>query len=146
MTTMAGYLQKKGQVNTAWQIRWCVLADKKIYYFKNHEQTKPLGHIPLCQSVIRVFSLSLSLSLSHTHTHTLTPTCCFGTIQLCGEDASKENCFEIVTKERIWRLAANSQKELYISPHLLSFLAVYHSYLSVPLSLLKSQRKTRERL
>jgi len=31
---------------------------------------------------------------------------------VCTEDSSKENCFEIVTKERVWRLAANSQKEM----------------------------------
>jgi len=51
---MAGYLQKKGQINTAWQTRWCVLSADKIFYFKNNEQSKPLGYIPLNQAVIRV--------------------------------------------------------------------------------------------
>jgi hypothetical protein len=55
---MTGYLQKKGRINTAWQTRWFILSEDKIFYFKNSDHCKPLGYIPLKQAVIRVRRLS----------------------------------------------------------------------------------------
>jgi hypothetical protein len=50
----AGYLEKRGQLNTAWKKRWCVIRDDKLYYYKAKENAKHAGIIPLQQAVVRV--------------------------------------------------------------------------------------------
>lgn len=95
----AGYLLKKGQVNTAWKVRWCVLKDDKLYYHKNPEQSKPIGYIPLDQAVVRSST----------------------------EDVGKEHCFEIVTKERVFRLVAGSQQDMVAWIQALSPYTILHT-------------------
>jgi len=83
----AGFLLKKGQYHTAWKCRWCVLLGDKLLYYKDKEQTGrqyPLGTVPLQQSVVRT----------------------------CTEDVGKDFCFEIITKDRVYKLVALSHQEM----------------------------------
>jgi len=78
---------KKGQYNTAWKCRWCVLTGDKLLYYKDKEQTgrqSPLGLIPLQLAVVRT----------------------------CTEDVGREFCFEIITKDRVYKLVALSHQEM----------------------------------
>jgi len=83
----SGFLLKKGQYNTAWKCRWCVLVPNKLLYYKDKEQTgrqSPLGMIPLQLSIVRT----------------------------CTEDVGREFCFEIITKDRVFKLVALSHQEM----------------------------------
>eukprot|EP01127_Copromyxa_protea_P006658 TRINITY_DN16663_c0_g1_i1.p1 TRINITY_DN16663_c0_g1~~TRINITY_DN16663_c0_g1_i1.p1 ORF type:complete len:151 (+),score=16.78 TRINITY_DN16663_c0_g1_i1:36-455(+) len=83
--TRNGYLLKKGKINTSWKCRWCVLTGSKLAYFKNEMiNRKPLGFIPLDQAVVRS----------------------------CVEDVGKDFCFEVVTKDRVYKLSAGSHQEM----------------------------------
>jgi hypothetical protein len=50
----SGFLEKRGQLNTAWKKRWCIIRDDKLYYYKSKENNKPAGVISLQQAVVRV--------------------------------------------------------------------------------------------
>uniref|UniRef100_A0A6B2LQV5 PH domain-containing protein n=1 Tax=Arcella intermedia TaxID=1963864 RepID=A0A6B2LQV5_9EUKA len=78
---------KKGQYNTAWKMRWCVVQEEKLYYFKEKEyfnQKNYLGFIPLQQAVVRTST----------------------------DDVQREFCFELITKDRIYKLVASSHEEM----------------------------------
>jgi hypothetical protein len=81
----SGYLLKKGEINKSWRLRWFVLQDDKLFYFKTSEQSKPIGFIPLDQTVVRKTTM---------------------------ESEVKEFCFEIITKNRIFQLAAKSKNDM----------------------------------
>lgn len=82
---VSGWLSKRGELNRAWQQRWCVLVDATLWYFKNKEARTPLKGIKLDQCVVR---------------------------QTDG-DRSRPHCFEIVTKQRAFLLAAESRDALH---------------------------------
>ena len=50
---LSGWLTKQGGGVKSWKRRWCVLKDGFISYFKEADNTQPLGAIPLegCNSV-----------------------------------------------------------------------------------------------
>ncbi|KAF7653921.1 hypothetical protein LDENG_00076680 [Lucifuga dentata] len=47
----AGWLKKQRSIMKNWQIRWFVLRSDQLYFYKDEEETKPQGSIPLqgCQ-------------------------------------------------------------------------------------------------
>ena len=49
-----GSLSKRGEINKNWKVRWFILKDGKLFYFKRKQDQKPIGSIPLDQSAIRV--------------------------------------------------------------------------------------------
>jgi len=64
-----------------------VLVNNKLLYYKDKEQTgrqSPLGVIHLQLSIVRT----------------------------CTEDVGREFCFEIITKERVYKLVASSHQEM----------------------------------
>ncbi|XP_026866728.1 rho GTPase-activating protein 22 isoform X2 [Electrophorus electricus] len=47
----AGWLKKQRSIMKNWQLRWFVLRTDHLYFYKDEEETKPQGSIPLhgCQ-------------------------------------------------------------------------------------------------
>lgn len=83
-----------------------MLTGAKLVYFKNEMvNRRPLGFIPLDQADVRVcvafcpFSFSVELFVD-------------STLKSCVEDVGKEFCFEIVTKDRVFKLSAGSHQEM----------------------------------
>ncbi|KAL6051564.1 Pleckstrin y domain-containing H member 1 [Balamuthia mandrillaris] len=58
----SGYLLKRGKVNRAYRVRWFVLQDGRLSYYKTPSQTKALDYIPLQQAVIRIVTEDSILS------------------------------------------------------------------------------------
>eukprot|EP00455_Lapot_gusevi_P028190 TRINITY_DN299_c0_g1_i4.p1 TRINITY_DN299_c0_g1~~TRINITY_DN299_c0_g1_i4.p1 ORF type:complete len:397 (-),score=74.86 TRINITY_DN299_c0_g1_i4:1146-2336(-) len=79
-----GYIEKRGQRNTAWRERWFVLQGDKVYYFKSHTHNKAITFIPLADSVVR---------------------------EAPGRK-KREFMFEINTKQRIYQLRAKSHADM----------------------------------
>lgn len=51
---MEGWLFKRGHIVKNWKIRWVVLKDKCLYYFRDqHNMTTPLGFVPLDKCTIQ---------------------------------------------------------------------------------------------
>lgn len=48
-----GFMRKKGHVRRNWLDRWFVLTSEGIYYYKNRQDVKPLGVIPLFGSTVK---------------------------------------------------------------------------------------------
>ena len=46
-----GYMQKKGEGNESWRMRWFVLQNDKLHYFKSHQQTHAISFISLGMGV-----------------------------------------------------------------------------------------------
>ena len=55
----AGYLMKRGEFHKSWKVRWCKLdgPNRKLLYYKSKDNVKPINHIPLEHSVVRVSNL-----------------------------------------------------------------------------------------
>jgi hypothetical protein len=83
---ISGFLWKRGELNRAWQQRWCVLVDTTLWYFKSKDASVPLKGIKLDQCVVR---------------------------QTDAESATRPLAFEIVTKQRAFLLAADSRDALH---------------------------------
>ena len=65
-TTKGGTLMKRGEINKNWKIRWFLVKEGKLYYYKRKQDQKFIGMIPLEQSVIRVrYSLILFNTFNH---------------------------------------------------------------------------------
>ncbi|MGH0139784.1 UNVERIFIED_CONTAM: hypothetical protein FKN15_070095 [Acipenser sinensis] len=43
----AGWLKKQRSIMKNWQLRWFVLRTDQLYFYKDEEETKPQGCIPL---------------------------------------------------------------------------------------------------
>ncbi|CAL8310029.1 unnamed protein product [Boreogadus saida] len=43
----AGWLKKQRSIMKNWQLRWFVLRSDQLYFYKDEEETKPQGSIPL---------------------------------------------------------------------------------------------------
>ena len=82
--TVQGYLMKQGRINTGWRQRWFVLEGEKLWYYKNHSDSKPISYIPLRDSVVREAKKSSSQRL----------------------------CFEVVTKSRVFCLSCTSRADM----------------------------------
>ena len=48
-----GELRKEGHFVKNWKIRWFILQKDKLFYFKSRLDSKPVGYIPLKDSVVR---------------------------------------------------------------------------------------------
>ncbi|PRP85781.1 hypothetical protein PROFUN_05973 [Planoprotostelium fungivorum] len=76
------------------------LQDDKLFYYRDYSpQAKPIAHIPLDQSIARV----------------------------CSEKTGKDNCFEIVTRQRVYQLAAKTATDMQEWMKLLSAHTVLHT-------------------
>ena len=49
----AGWLYKRGAVNTAFQRRYCVLNESNLAYYKKQADSKPRGVIDLSNAVVQ---------------------------------------------------------------------------------------------
>eukprot|EP01125_Pyxidicula_operculata_P020930 TRINITY_DN7878_c0_g1_i2.p1 TRINITY_DN7878_c0_g1~~TRINITY_DN7878_c0_g1_i2.p1 ORF type:complete len:146 (-),score=1.89 TRINITY_DN7878_c0_g1_i2:52-489(-) len=87
-STRSGWLYKQGVINSKWRQRWCVVNNNRLYYFKEKHDTKAQGHIKLEHSVIRT---------------------CLDEVKEANKDVY---CFEIITKERVWLLAARTHQDM----------------------------------
>jgi hypothetical protein len=81
----SGWLSKRGELNRAWQERWCVVLDATLWYFKAKTDTTPLKGIKLDQCVVRQ----------------------------AESERGRPFCFEIVTKLRAFVFAAESRASLH---------------------------------
>lgn len=95
----SGYLVKRGEINKGWKVRWCVVEEGRMYYFRSPESSKPISYIPLGQTVIRI----------------------------CREDMGEDHCFEIITKSRIYYLVAKSHAEMLEWVDVLQSHTILHS-------------------
>jgi hypothetical protein len=80
----SGWLSKRGELNRAWQERWCVVVDATLWYFKAKTDTTPLKGIKLDQCVVRQTE----------------------------SERGRPHCFEIVTKLRAFVFAAETRAAL----------------------------------
>eukprot|EP01111_Echinosteliopsis_oligospora_P009461 TRINITY_DN2778_c0_g1_i1.p1 TRINITY_DN2778_c0_g1~~TRINITY_DN2778_c0_g1_i1.p1 ORF type:complete len:148 (+),score=29.91 TRINITY_DN2778_c0_g1_i1:154-597(+) len=85
--TKQGYLLKRGEVRKGWKVRWFVVHDQQVRYFKTQEDftSSPdsfIDFIPLDQSVVKE-----------------------------SNEEGKSNCFQIITKHRIYYLVAKSKQD-----------------------------------
>jgi len=95
----SGYLLKRGEVNKSWRVRWFVLQDDKLFYFKSPDQEKAIAFIPLDNAVVRIST----------------------------ENNGKEFCFEIITKHRIYQLVAKSHTDMVEWMKALSVQTILHA-------------------
>jgi hypothetical protein len=51
-----GELKKQGHVVRNWKVRWFIIKDNNLYYFKKKGDPKPIGEIPLPGAVIKIDS------------------------------------------------------------------------------------------
>jgi len=75
------------------------LEDDKLKYFKSPDQPKAINYIPLDQAVVRVATGKVG----------------------------KDNCFELITKQRIYHLVAKSRTEMDDWIKTLSVFTILHS-------------------
>jgi len=94
-----GYLLKRGEVNKSWRVRWFVLQDDRLFYFKSPEQEKAIAFIPLDNAVVRIST----------------------------ENNGKEFCFEVVTKHRVYQLVAKSHTDMVEWMKSLSIQTILHA-------------------
>jgi len=59
---LEGFLEKRGQLNTAWKKRWCRLQNEKITYAKPKDKNKPVNFVPLQQAILRVRNLTWAVT------------------------------------------------------------------------------------
>jgi hypothetical protein len=79
-------------------------------YFLNEEKAtgggKAYGSILLEQSVVRVpFPIPFLSAFEKSNF-------CFVCLQPCAEDEGKDFCFEVITKDRVYRLVAQSHVDM----------------------------------
>jgi len=48
-----GELKKQGHVVRNWKVRWFIIKENNLYYFKKKGDSKPIGSIPLAGSIIK---------------------------------------------------------------------------------------------
>jgi len=80
-------------------VRWFELHDDKLKYFKSPDQLKEINFIPLDQAVVRI----------------------------AADNMGKENCFELVTKHRVYQLVAKSPNDMEDWIRILSLYTILHS-------------------
>ena len=86
-----GMLQKRGELNRAWRSRWCQLVGATLFYYKTQRDAAggnikaALDSIKLDQAVVRQAT----------------------------DDDGTPHCFEIVTKNRAFLLAAESRDSMH---------------------------------
>jgi len=95
----SGYLLKRGEINKSWKVRWFELEDDKLKYFKSQDQTKAIDFIHLDQVVVRISDSMIG----------------------------KDNCFELVTKHRVYHLVAKSRTDMEEWMRILSLYTILHS-------------------
>eukprot|EP01094_Clydonella_sp_ATCC50884_P010862 TRINITY_DN20680_c0_g1_i1.p1 TRINITY_DN20680_c0_g1~~TRINITY_DN20680_c0_g1_i1.p1 ORF type:complete len:309 (+),score=89.59 TRINITY_DN20680_c0_g1_i1:122-928(+) len=81
---MEGWLMKRGEYHRGWKVRWCVLRHNELSYYKSSEATKPISTIPLADAVIRE----------------------------CRDQSEERYSFEVVTRSRVFYLAAKTHCEM----------------------------------
>jgi len=95
----SGYLLKQGELNKAWKLRWFELEDDKLKYFKSPDKSKAINYIPLDQAVVRAAT----------------------------KNVGKDNCFELITKQRVYHLVAKSRTEMEDWIKTLSVFTILHA-------------------
>jgi len=48
-----GELKKQGHIRKSWKLRWFILQRDMLFYFKSRLDSKPVGHIPLKDAVVK---------------------------------------------------------------------------------------------